>query len=310
MASPLIVVVVVALADSSDEASRAMTRTVQDALAETALVVVREEAHPDDNALLTKLGDTMHASAVVAVHWSDDGHAQVRVYRMALHAWTARDVAFGADDPPAERGRSLGYGIASMVRAGVEEDHPAEPKPRPAAAEPSAPPPPPLPRWDVELAGQGAVASSTTSVGASLGAGFRVVDPLLGRDRLVVRASFAGRGGSIDSADASSLYLRATVGAAWAFAFQRFTVGPRIEAGTIRQGASRSDTDATGARWSGVFDVRAEATAAIIPRLSVVLGVGAEVALERVPIRVDRAQVTTLAPVRGLGMAGLRLFLD
>lgn len=305
MPSPLIVVVVVALADSGNDATRAMTRTVQEALADTALVLVHEEAHPEDDAVLTNLGTTMHANAVVVVHWSDRGRADVRVYRAELHTWTSRDVTFGADDPAEERGRSLGFGIASMVRAGtpeVPEKQAPPPTPPPAPAPPPAAAPP-LPRWDVELAGQAAVSSaSTTSWGGSIGAGFRMID------RLVLRAAFAGRAGAVDEATASSLYLRVTGGASWAAAFHRFTIGPRVEIGGIRQEVSRSD--GSGAQWSGLIDLRAEGTASPIPRLAIVVGIGTELVLQRVPIRVDTVQVTTLAPVRALGSVGVRFFLD
>ena len=73
---------------------------------------------------------------------------------------------------------------------------------------------------------------------------------------------------------------------------------------------SRRKFWATGATWSGVLDLRAEGTAAIVPRLAIVVGLGAELALERVPVRVDGVQVTTLQRARALGSVGVRLFLD
>ena len=305
MPSPLIVVVVVTLADSGSDATHAMTRTVQEALADTALVMVHEEARPDDNVALTNLGNTMHANAVVVVQWNDTGHASVRVYRTELKAWTTRDVAFNANDPPNERGRTLGFGIASIVRAGTPEEpeKPPPPPPAPRDAPAASGSTAALPRWDAEAAGQASLANSATSWGGSVGAGFRVVD------RLTLRASFAGRAGSIDDADASSTYLRVTGGTSWALAFHRFTFGPRLEVGAIRQQASRSDAS-SGARWSGVVDARAEASAFVIPRLAIVLGVGGEVVLQRVPIRVDTMQVTSLPPARMVGSLGVRLTLD
>jgi len=331
MSSPLVVVLVVALGDASDETTRTLSRTVQETLGSEAVVVLREEADLDEQRV-AKLGDDLHASTLVVVTWAQEGkqrQAHVRLYAPRARTWTDRDVSFSPDDAPDARGRALGFGIATMVRGGVGPQEPVE-KPASAtsdAARPtrasdetlrpdeSARPPPPtrgseLVRFHVEARMQGAAAlgDAGSSLGGEGALAYRGARPFF------VRLGAGLRGGEISAAGASASYLRLGGGAGLMLyesgGARPLAVGARADVLAIRQAASRSDSGSEGARWIAGGDLLMEGSWAMLSRAAIVAGAGVEVALEPTRIFVDRREAATLAPVRALFELGVRVGID
>ena len=321
MSSPLVIVLVVALTNGGEDAASPLARTVQESLGAEAIVLTREEPSPDDSRM-ARLGDELHADVVVVVTWGQDAlHRQARLhfYASRSRTWTDRDVAFSAEDPPDERGRALGYGIASMVRVRFPTSAGVEVAPPEQRDEPSTTPPTvthPLAdaraasRFHAEARVQGAVALG--DAGGSLG----------GEGALGVRLStpfalrlFGGlRAGDLPAARASSTYARVGGGVVWTMLELdgRLPVGfsTRLDLLALRQTASRVDGESSGGRWvtAGAFVL--EAAWSLHPRAAVVTGAGVETAFESTHVFVDGREAATIAPVRLLGEVGVRVGID
>jgi hypothetical protein len=93
-----------------------------------------------------------HADAVAEVTWSDGAHRQARlhVHLARTGRWVDRSIGFQPSDADAERGRTIGFAVASMIPeapGAAEAEPPVAPWPPspPAPPAPPAPPPPPAP---------------------------------------------------------------------------------------------------------------------------------------------------------------------
>ena len=318
MSSPLVVVLVVALG-SSDEAT-AVARTVQDALGSDAVVVLREESNLDDSHV-SRLGQDLRADALVRITWTQDDartEAHLHLYATGARSWTDRDVTFAPDDPREERGRALGYGIASMVRVTIPPVGERAPPSPTVGVEPERPPPPPPPRVEVSPSSRLTVdarfqnATALGETGGSLGAEGALGYRFLRRVAILVRAGL--RGGEIDSAGATATYLRLGASVSWTMFETRgsrpLALGGRLDAIALRQGASRLDPESNGGRWMAATATVVEAGWAVLPRGAVVGGIGVEAAFESTRILVDDREAARIAPVRILGELGIRVGLD
>ncbi len=152
MASSIVVVIVLAAADLGDPSVGAMTASAQRALGPAATIVVRGVDRLAGDGELVELETALHAEAVIDVSWpgAAHDHAHLHVHAHAKDpAWVDRDVAFQASDVPVERGRTLGFAIASMVPLRSIADTPPPPPPpppaEPATPAPSLPTPEPAP---------------------------------------------------------------------------------------------------------------------------------------------------------------------
>src|SRR5262249_49593528 len=101
----------------NDPTVGAMTKAAREALGEGANVMVRDlpRGMSDDDAVA--LGRTLRADAVVEIVWTDGTHQRVRVH---LHSekrarWLDREIGFDEKDADAERGRTIGFTVASMI---------------------------------------------------------------------------------------------------------------------------------------------------------------------------------------------------
>lgn len=310
MTSPLVVVLVVALGPS-DEA-RTAAHTVQDALGSEAVVLLREEPNLDDSTV-SRLGQKLRADALVRITWTRQGgrtDAHLHLYATGSRSWTDRDVTFAPDDPPEERGRALGYGIATMVRvdipptptAAVADERTAAPR---AAAAVGA-----HPRLFVETRFQAAAAlgSEGGSLGGEGALAYRVARSL------AVRLAGGLRGGRVQRANATTTYLRVGPGAAWTLfesqGARPFALGARLDVLALRVSASRSDGPSSGDRWMFGTDMVVEAGWAVLPRGVLVAGMGAEIAFESTRILVDARESARIAPARFIVELGVRIGLD
>jgi hypothetical protein len=116
MADPVTLFILVAAGERAD-LTRAMAAATRDALGTNAVVVVREvPGEPSDSeALATESSDS--ANAVVELSWTDAHHQQasVRMHIAQDRRWVERSIGFLRQDADAERGRTLGFAIASIL---------------------------------------------------------------------------------------------------------------------------------------------------------------------------------------------------
>ncbi len=81
-----------------------------------------------DDAEAMALGP--HSDGIVQLRWSADGHeVSLRAYFSRDERWVERRVAFKADDPEYDRGRLVGFVVASMFVGLVEADEQQDPAP-------------------------------------------------------------------------------------------------------------------------------------------------------------------------------------
>lgn len=188
-----------------------MTSAASEALGpETEL---RVEPAPDPDGM--RLADVGKANAVVRLTWDEAEHRRARIlcYFRKSQRWVDREVVFDASDPERERGRTLGFLVASMLinansPAGdsTEPDEPRSPSreaPRDnAVTENGARAPQQLPSTTLVAAAELASAGAATGYGFWLGA-----ERAIFRQALWFGGSAHARFGFIDKAEANSRLL-------------------------------------------------------------------------------------------------------
>jgi len=323
-AAPLIVVVLVAVGDAHDPSVVSMTTSAEEALGPDAIVVVREtEATPNDKDALA-LGDALHADALVEVTWPDADRRRALLHVHASKgaaAWSDREIDFAANDATPERGRTLGFAVASMIPMPSESSASGSPSTSPAPASSATPGPAPAPtpmgpespaageasstRVALELLGiaSAGVGGSATAYGGEVGARFRIAGDF------ALRLGGGMRFGTVSAATATSSTARIDAGIAWDFAHaasRRFAFGLRLDAVLLRHALARTDRDEHGVRWIPGADAFLEAAWSFTPGGAVVLAAGPEVAFGTTQIVVGDATVESIPPVRLLATLGLR----
>lgn len=120
MADPVTLIVLVAAGDAGDATTRAMAKATREALGASAHVVVREAAGDpsDGEAIAAERVDA--PDAVAELSWTDSHHRQasVRVHVARSARWFDRTIRFSPTDADTERGRTLGFAIASILPEG------------------------------------------------------------------------------------------------------------------------------------------------------------------------------------------------
>ena len=110
---------VLAIVVASGEAGRPMTTslvaTVEESLGARTplrLIEVPEPAEADVWSIEERLG----ASAVITLIWKEPAHvhAVIRMHIARTNRWTERDIGFRSGDTHPEKGRALGFAVASM----------------------------------------------------------------------------------------------------------------------------------------------------------------------------------------------------
>src|ERR1700722_1525830 len=157
MSGALTLIILVASGESDDATSRAILRATRAALGAQARVEVHETRDPASDSQAMAAEQRSDADAVVELTWTETGHRQatLRVHLARDPAatttgagggrWLDRSVGFQPSDKDAERGRTLGFAVASMIpeaMGGLE----VETTPSPAASPPSNPVAPSAPQ--------------------------------------------------------------------------------------------------------------------------------------------------------------------
>lgn len=318
-----LIVVVVATGQSRDPSTSAL---VDAARATTgARVMVEESDAPSDDAALA-IASRDHAEMVAVVTWdASSARAVIHLHRATDARWLDRAVSFQSTDQPPERGRTLGFAIASML----PEIAPAEPPTTPGAptvpaasttaVAPLAPlaDKPDVPRgpdkpWhgavDASGAGALAVGGAGDGVGASLAGHWYFVP------RLSLRVGAGVRSGQVGTAQATSLTLLGSIGLGFRLLETRpgqpISLGGRAALLAVRESLSHLSADDSAAstqdRWLPGGELMLEACAHFVPNAAVLLAVGPQAELGQTAVYVRGKQVATLTPWRLAGEVGLR----
>jgi homeobox protein ESX1 len=318
-----IVLVIVSAAEAHDAATDSMLRAAAAALGDSMTVVTREVSAPLDDAAAVDMEREAHATAVAEVRWDDARHlsVHVRVHVDGEARWSDRELGFEAKDAERERGRTVGFALASMLPERAPEP-PAPPAPPPPPVEPApAPVVLPLPR-EGEIAAppfvpRGSIdASAVTSVGfggnaAGIGGSLALRWRVVGDFALRLGADF--RTGTVDAAAATSRSYAGSLGLAWRHdlaALRGFAFGARVDVLAMREQLTHFDFDdpapVAEARWLPGADFLAEFGWRLTQSVGVFVAFGGEVAFGRTDVFLAGVQVTTVPPWRGVGEAGLQ----
>jgi hypothetical protein len=340
MADPLTVVVLVAAGGASETTTLAIERAASDALGHAARVVVHEAmGAPTDGEALAAASEENEA-AVVEVTWSDRGHrvATLRAHLPGRRRWMGRTLGFSAADADAERGRTIGLALVSMLPdpdpAPLPPEAPAPHAPReapPPTATVASAPSPRTTRADPEIAEKPApdIAPSrlqhyaldffglaTTGLsGNVLTGGGAVAFQAFLTPAFALRFGGAMRGGDLEGWSVRTLTLLASAGIGlhpWPTSESRvFAASLRADYVLMNQTVthySSTGTDlSTMARPLSGLDAVVDAEWRLGGSVDVVVGVGLEEMLARTNVDLNGTRVGTLPPLSAVGEGGLRL---
>jgi hypothetical protein len=329
-AAALVLLVLVAKGEEGP-ATVAMAGAVREAVLVDAQIDLREVASvpKDDEAIA--LARDVHATAVVELVW----HEKHRRVTLHFHAdpsqkWTDRHLTFEATDSDADRGRTIGFAVVSMLPETLTRPPPLPP---PSTQPPTPPPEPPIDapehreaekpreRWKPEdfvperhvgaldLAASMRAGADASGYGATLSGRWDLATRWSARGVLAVHA------GNVPEASASSLV--GTVGAGvvarpilatrvrpFELAFRADFLVQRVE---LAHDAAGGGT-VSESRWNPAFDVAIDGEWVFAGNFGVFVALGGELAFGKTAVFVAGSQVATIAPLRAVGDAGFRLF--
>jgi hypothetical protein len=248
--------------------------------------------------------------AVVALAWADAERlrARLRLHAPRTDRWIDRELDFTAGDTPGERGRALGFAMASMLPEGDPEI--------PLATREGTIAPPGVPPGPNALEASFLVGTGLGGPAGGPGAG-------LGYERFVARhasvlVSAAGRVGHLEPIGAREVTASAGVGAAlWPIApaaDRRLGLAIRGEALFLYEAVEHTNAAGTSA-WKGHALPGAAlalvGTLRVAGPLEVFAAGGAELAFGTVDVTVVAAMpaggTSRIPAARAVGQAGLRL---
>jgi len=318
------VLVVIATGDPADGSTRTIEQALRTALGADAVIVVRTTPTGATDEALAASAAADHTTLVSVVSWSDhQRRATIHFVTPPDGRWYDREIRFDAADAAAERGRTIGFALASMVpdEAKASRERPAvEPPPPPMAPPPAVLSPAlpsealaPLPR--AHRMGIDASALAATGLGGYGGGvggvvGFRM--PFGGG--FAGRAAVGARAGAIGPAQATTRVISGGLGVAWQpwlDARRRWGVGARVSALVLHEEVSHFSGDEPSAidqaRFVPALDAALEGTFRFAESAAVVSAFGTEAALGTTRVVVKGREVASLPPARLFAEVGLRL---
>jgi hypothetical protein len=158
---------------------------------------------------VVRAGAVPAGAGVVELTWEDPSGARLRCYLPSAGRWIDRSVRFSADDPPAERGRTLGFVVASIF----VEAPPRKKQPPPPAADDGVKRDVPAPLEPVRMGASAAVVAAGPGDGTSFGAQVVLDYRLLPSFRVGLAGE--GRFGTLPPAQASLRVLSGGVTITW-----------------------------------------------------------------------------------------------
>ena len=150
MGAALIILLVVASGERADASTRALGAALEQAARRPISLSVREVARVPDDAQVARMAADGKADVVVELGWRSPrhDHAVVHLHTRSGELLRASELDFGATEPRAERGRAVGFAIATMladepveasIMAAIASRSAAESVPEAAASPPLAP---------------------------------------------------------------------------------------------------------------------------------------------------------------------------
>jgi len=317
---PSIVVLVIAQA-SSDPLIVAFARAARGVLGPDAnieMVFVPENPSDEETAERGRSVD-----GVIELSWSTStNQARVHCYLAREHRWVDRQIIFGASNSgsareAAERGRLLGFAVATMF-ADDAQPIPAS-SPRTAGHQPSSNAPtaalerPKLPPTiergrSLEFAGIFSSGLSGTAAGLGAMAGLR----LAWTGPLWVRLFVAGRAGGIPEAQTTTRTAQAGAGLSIQAlpATSAFQLGSRVDVfASLFEASHLSEDDVAPdrrQRWLMGADVVAEAGFQLAGSVGLFAGIGLEAVPGKTEVYTHGNRVAVVPPLRGVGELGFR----
>jgi hypothetical protein len=314
MSDPLVILLLVGASEAHDAATVAAAAAARQVLGPAAVVLVEERVQAPGDEETRMEAASAHAQAVAALRWEDAAHARmmVRLFVVDGARWFDRDIAFGAGDDPAERGRTVGYAIASMVPAHAEPPaaqtaeairaSAASPKPLDVGAEPSAMP------W------HGALGFALTgAIGGSASGGAFAGGRWYALPWLALRAGAGARIGRLDAVHADTLLAYGAIGPVVRFAStggpQPIELSLRADFLGLRQEVIRSSAAGTESHASLLFGSGLALEGAWFFGRSgaIVAALGAEAAFGTILVDIGNSLAVDIPPLRAVGELGLLL---
>jgi hypothetical protein len=314
MSAVVILAIIVASGEAHSPVTSAMVAASEEALGAEISVQVREAAPPSDEEA-SRIEAAAAPRAIAEVLWSDAAHehAHLRVHVARTDRWVDRTIDFVDADSLSERGRTLGFAIASMLPEADPALHVTEPPAIETIAPSTAPPSQPLLRRSIGLAfiGSDGVAGPATGIGGGADVAFAPTESA------AVRLSFALWRGSISTVAATDLTGHVGLGGTWSplapTASRRWGFGVDADALVVYQGVSHVHANG-GTEWksqvSPGMDLAIDGRVRFAPNVELFATAGPEVVFGSVDVIVVSTTATrevTLPVLRVVGQAGLRL---
>ncbi len=311
MSHALVLVLLVQSTDATDPSTSAAIDAAHRTLGADAVVRLSGYVDVPSDEVMQKQSEG--ADAVVAVSWSDGHrHVRLRMLRVADGSWVDRDIGFDARDASRERGRTIGFALASMLPESASD---------PAGATTAfvTPPvdtvpviaPPPLPRsFRGAVSATGLFAAGFGGYGGGGGGGLALewyVNPWLG-----LRVSASGRSGQVGPIAATATMVAGGVGGR-ARLWRRGPVelGGRVDMVLLWEQVSHLDADDAAARQQShllpATNVALDFAWYFNESTGLLIGAGTEIAYGQTDLYLRMQKAATLVPVRGFGELGFRV---
>jgi len=319
----LVILLLVARGEANDPTTRGAARAARELLGSNVEVSVREVDSPGSDVHALELGKASDATAVIEVTWESPEHRQARIhFHLEPHrGWNDRVIMFASGDDPAERGRTVGLAVASMLPGSMREKEPASATPEPTtearpetdrgpaavAGAPSGPH-----RWQGSIDAMGAaslgLAGEAPGWGGSVGGRWYLSHPW------GIRIGLSARTAHIDVASAELLHVHVAAGVVWLplspTAKSPFELGARAGLLAIRESMRHDDADdpesITASRWLPGAEAAFEVSWLFRPQAAVGAAAGAELAFGGTDVTLHQRRVATLPPTRLLFELGVR----
>lgn len=316
----IVVLIIVARGETVDATTPSAVKAARDLLGPNLEAEVRAlDMLPSDDDAVEMAAD-VHASAIFELSWDHAEHRRARLhFRLRPETpWNDRVLEFNADDDPAERGRTLGFAIASMVPAGPDaHSSPSSSPSKPAIdarGESELPLSPhkalPPPSGSIEVVGAGSIGvqGNASAWGGAANLRWHWTDTLSTRWGASVRA------GTVDVAQARSLLVHASAGLVWApipsTALRPFQLAGRASVLVMREGLSHYSADdpsaVTRERWLPGAEAGIETFWNFGSHTGFVTAIATEVAFGRTDVTLHGERVASLPPLRVVLQAGIR----
>ncbi len=307
MANPVVILFLVHQGEAGLPATTAMTAATEKALGPGAQIVVREvDPFPTDESA------EKEADVVAEVTWTQKPVA-AHLHVHAKPGWLDRDIGFADTDSPSDRGRTVGFVVASMVpefEPVVLAPPPPPPPPfvtapvlSPPPRDPGVPTAPSVQRFVVD-----AFAAASSGMGSSVGVGGGAAIGVRASPWLSVHLTSDLRIGEIEGFGRTTAFrlgggLTLTP-ASWGL----LTVGLRVDVAALRFGVARTTTSTdTRSRWVPDLSVLGEISSKLGGDASLFGAIGPDFALGTTTVALNGASVSVLPRARLTSELGLRV---